>query len=314
MHGIIAPTDFDWYEFLRARETLDEVNFWQPSGAKTFHSKPPGTPFFFKLKAPHNAIGGFGFLARASVLPAWLAWESFEEANGATTFEEMVARIERYRKPEKRDPSGSYSVGCLMITQPVFFAPGEWVREPSDWGKATVQGRQEDLSQGEGLRIYQECQARVQADYARAAGGASSPSIAEPAERFGQPTLVRPRLGQGTFRIAVTDAYGRTCAVSSEHSLPALEAAHIRPYAKGGEHATANGLLLRSDFHRLFDKGYVTVTPEHRFEVSARLKADFENGRTYYPLHGKQINVPHTESDRPDAATLTWHNENCFLG
>lgn len=47
----------------------------------------------------------------------------------------------------------------------------------------------------------------------------------------------------------------------------ALDAAHIRPYAEGGE-LVANGLLLRRDIHCLFDLGYVTVTPEHVFEVS----------------------------------------------
>jgi len=58
---------------------------------------------------------------------------------------------------------------------------------------------------------------------------------------------------------------------SSGRSFPAralsarvLEAAHIRPYTSGGEHALANGLLLRADLHRLFDKGFVTVTPRFR--------------------------------------------------
>jgi putative restriction endonuclease len=73
---------------------------------------------------------------------------------------------------------------------------------------------------------------------------------------------VRPRLGQGTFRIATIQAYERACAVTGEHSLPALEAAHIRPFAEGGTHDVSNGLLLRADLHRLFDRGYVTVTPK----------------------------------------------------
>jgi hypothetical protein len=68
--------------------------------------------------------------------------------------------------------------------------------------------------------------------------------------RYGTPQTMQPRLGQGTFRIAVTNAYG-ACAVSGENSLPALETAHLRPYADGGEHALPNGLLLRADIHRL---------------------------------------------------------------
>jgi hypothetical protein len=30
--------------------------------------------------------------------------------------------------------------------------------------------------------------------------------------------------------------------------------------------------------HTLFDRGYVTVTPEYHLEVSRRLRSDFDNG------------------------------------
>lgn len=52
------------------------------------------------------------------------------------------------------------------------------------------------------------------------------------------------------FRIAVTSAYG-ACAISGEHSLPALEAAHVGPYEDGGAHPLPNEPLLRADIHRL---------------------------------------------------------------
>ena len=93
-----------------------------------------------------------------------------------------------------------------------------------------------------------------------------------------------------------------------------LEAAHIRPYAAGGLHRVDNGLLFRSDLHTLFDRGYVTVTPAARLEVSARIREEFENGRDYYALHGKEISVPDRAELRPSSALLQWHNENIFLG
>lgn len=58
----------------------------------------------------------------------------------------------------------------------------------------------------------------------------------------------------------------------------------------------------------------VTVTPELRFMVSRRIKEEFENGRDYYALHGRQVHVPDKLTARPDAAALTWHNENRYLG
>jgi putative restriction endonuclease len=102
--------------------------------------------------------------------------------------------------------------------------------------------------------------------------------------------------------------------VTSEHSLPALEAAHIRPFGEGGAHEVSNGLLLRSDIHRLSDKGYVGVTPDHHFVVSKRLKDDYSNGRSYYPLHGQAIRVPERAEERPDASWLEWHLSKTFRG
>ncbi len=74
-----------------------------------------------------------------------------------------------------------------------------------------------------------------------------------------------------------------------------------------------NGLLLRSDIHRLFDKGYITVTPEYRVEVSRRLKDDFDNGHSYYGFNGA-IEMPRATEDKPSKNYLTWHNENRYLG
>jgi putative restriction endonuclease len=58
----------------------------------------------------------------------------------------------------------------------------------------------------------------------------------------------------------------------------------------------------------------VTVTPDLRFEVSKRLKEDFENGRSYYPLHGSTLQVPRGEEEKPAANFLRWHNVEMYLG
>jgi putative restriction endonuclease len=109
---------------------------------------------------------------------------------------------------------------------------------------------------------------------------------------LGRVVPVWQRLGQGAFRVLVTDTYKRRCAVTREKALPVLEAAHIQPVADGGPHSVSNGLLLRSDVHTLYDLGYVTIAPDLRFRVRHRLKKDFDNGEHYYQLHGSTIWVP----------------------
>ena len=71
----MAVTDGDWFRFLSFVPDVDEVNFWQPTGGRSFRALEPGEPLLFKLHAPVNAIAGGGFFAGHSVVPASLAWE-----------------------------------------------------------------------------------------------------------------------------------------------------------------------------------------------------------------------------------------------
>ena len=263
----------------------------------------PGEMFLFKLHSPRNVIVGGGIFAYANALPCSLAWTAFGEANGARSAQEMRRRIARYRRTDPSDRS-DFEIGCRILTQPFFFDDADWISVPSSWSPNIVSFKTYNTSDGEGLALWKMVNEHVIRTQA--------PGLAETSARFGEPHLIRPRLGQGAFRVLVTDIYRRRCAVTQERTLPALEAAHIRPYGDGGTHEARNGLLLRRDIHSLFDAGYVTVTPELRFEVSRRIREEFENGRHYYALHGHKIEAPLDVAQSPDSDALTWHNEHCF--
>lgn len=109
------------------------------------------------------------------------------------------------------------------------------------------------------------------------------------------------------FRVLVTDAYRRRCAITGEKTLPVLEA-HIKPYALSGPHFISNGLLMRSDIHKLFDTGYITVIHDLKLEVSNRIKQEFQSGKEYYQFHGKSLGyLPERTSNSPDRKYLEWH-------
>jgi len=114
------------------------------------------------------------------------------------------------------------------------------------------------------------------------------------------------------FFIAVKDACPRSCAVTRERVLPVLEAAHIKPYADSGPHDVRNGVLLRSDMHRLFDRGSLTITPELHVEVSRWTKEEFDNEGYYFMFHGQHINLPRRPVDQSSQEFLTRPNEKIF--
>lgn len=308
MNGYVAVTDPGWYERLSRTPGPKDANFWRPS-ARQFARLEIGTPFLFKLKAPHNAIAGFGYFVGFTILPDWLAWDTFGDANGVDGLAALRARLSSIQEGARiqADPGGR--IGCCLIAEACFFSTTSWVPTPSTWSPRTQTGAGYDLSVGEGLRVWTACLERAAV---RLTGDV--PGVREAVARYGAPTVHSPRLGQGIFRVKVLDAYNRACAVTGEHSLPVLEAAHIKPYGSGGEHAVSNGLSLRSDLHRLFDRGYATVDEEQRFVVGRRLKDDFENGRSYYGLHGRSVATPNDLHLQPSATAMAWHREHAFLG
>jgi len=302
---VVAVTDDDWFEMLRRLAGLTEVNFWAPS-ATNFRALQPGELFLFKLHAPRNVIVGGGIFAHANTMPCSLAWAAFGEANGARSAHEMRDRIARLRRTPPDDRS-DFTIGCRILTQPFFFEERDWIPVPSSWARNIVSFKTYDTEDRDGLALWEAVNDRLRE--------VRFPGVSErDQERYGAPQLIRPRLGQGAFRVLVTDVYGRRCTITRERTLPALEAAHIRPYSDGGKHDARNGLLFRRDIRSLFDMGYVTVTPDLRFEVSRRIKEEFENGRHYYALHGRSIDAPSQGVYRPDADALRWHNEHRFNG
>ncbi|MGH9773919.1 MAG: HNH endonuclease [Candidatus Acidiferrales bacterium] len=308
MRFYVAITDGDWFSFLAGSGLTEEVNFWQPSGGRQFRALKPGEPFLFKLHSPRNYIVGGGFFGYFAVLPSSFAWSTFGTKNGASTEQEMRTRIARYR----RVPSSlgeDYQIGCILLQAPFFFPKDDWI-PASDWEPNIVQGRTYDTTDARGTWIWQQVEDRLRAY--------KSFSLLEEGNvvdqfRFGTPQLVMPRLGQGSFRVVVTDAYERRCAFTGSPVLHVLEAAHIKPFMQDGPNAVNNGILLRQDVHTLFDRGYITVTPEYRVEVSRRIKEEFENGQEYYSAQGKMIALPKRKDLLPEREFLIWHNENIYV-
>ena len=130
---------------------------------------------------------------------------------------------------------------------------------------------------------------------------------------FGDPRLTPVRVGQQPFKALVLDAYRRRCAFTGQRIVPVLQAAHIRPVSEGGDNRVDNGLLLRSDVHTLFDRGYLGVHPQRReLMVSPALRAEFDNGEEFYARAGHVIDLPERRANRPNREFLAWHADTVF--
>lgn len=106
------------------------------------------------------------------------------------------------------------------------------------------------------------------------------------------------REGQKEFRRAIIEAYGR-CAVTGCRVEAALEAAHIIPYVDARSHIITNGLCLRADIHRLFDRNVIRIGQDGIISVDASVSDE------YGTLDGSLINLPARLADYPNHVLLS---------
>lgn len=308
MNFYLGITDPKWFNFLRKQEGLEDVNFWKP-GSQGFSAIPQGSPFLFKLRGA-NSIVGLGFFYKFIRLPFRVAWETFGIGNGFDTYHDLVLAVHQLRSEDEH----SHELGCRVLTSPIFFDDRDWIETPPNWSPSIQMGKSYSTADAIGRSLWQKVGERIHA-YLKPGieVGKSLAMIGGNQSAEYKSILSKARIGQGAFRAEVTDAYSRRCSISGERTLPALEAAHIKSYSESGPNLAANGFLLRSDLHRLFDSGYITVTQDLKVIVSQRIQTEFENGREYYQFNGRTLSVlPDNKNHKPAIEYLRWHNENRF--
>ena len=307
MKAYVGVTDIDWYNYLSARPLIREANFWRPHGSRVFKILAPGEPFIFKTKAPHNKIVGGAVFEGFVSLNISSAWEFFGDGNGVASHGALIQRIHKITGASL-DKIGDREIGCVLLRDLWFFPHHEQLPAPPTFSTNIVQGKS---------FTYPGEDAVVDAAVQRIFGHESWPiefdgEVENLGPTRGVPRLVTSRLGQAGFKAVVQEAYVRRCAVTHHKILPTLQAAHILPIADGGQHRIDNGILLRSDVHTMFDRGYIGIDEEYRLRVSPRLRSEFGNGDEFYTREGQVITLPTKVNSQPSTEFLTWHLEKVF--
>ena len=256
-------------------------------------------------------IGGFGYLSSSVNISIKLAWESFGERNGVTSLQAMVDVISKYRKQQLSQHS---LVGCRVIVDPIFFSEEDYIEVPSSWSNSIVSGKTYDAFDPDIENLLHQISLRTgQRKTPRLKTGSSTEFADEGEEflgpnkpKFGDPSLVSRRLGQGAFRVKIIEIYGGKCAVTGTSVLETLDAAHISPYGADGNHDTTNGLLLRKDIHALFDAGLMWIDSDYTVQFHGSV-FELNLGNTYKQYHKRKLNLPRQDRHWPDLVLLEKH-------
>jgi putative restriction endonuclease len=300
MRLFVALTDRDWLDALAGRHELDEVCFWQAAFPRPVRSLRPAELVLFIGHAPERVIAGGGFLVHGTSLPLSVLWSFFGSKAGGAERAPLARRVERARGD---GAAGDPEVGCMVLQSFFRFDPSERVAAPDDFHRNVSRGKFYDVAAAAGERLWRAVRERLEADL-------PGSERASQGGLFGDPWLLPRRVGAGGFKALVLDAYARQCALTGLGLVAALEVAAIRPLEAGGLPRPDNGLLLRADLARLFERGYLTIGEDDTVKVARSL---LEQAPELGALAGTQPRLPRRRELRPRPELLAWHREHVFL-
>jgi len=182
----------------------------------------------------------------------------------------------------------------VLLENPVFFDKADWIDVPSDWGSSIVQDKGYDTTLGKGALLWKHIEMLLSAGHGRTSSGIPSSVIPNV---FGKEYLRKSRPGQAGFRLGL------------------LDAAHIQPVERQGSNELTNGLVLRSDMHKLYDDGMIAVAPDRTIMICKQIRELYVNGKVYYSWDGKPLTItPKDEHLLPSTERLEWHMKNVWIG
>ena len=98
----------------------------------------------------------------------------------------MRYRIMRYRRSDAAARAAT-EIGCRIITQPFFLSEERWLDPPPSWSPTIVSFKGYSTDEIDGSNLWEAAQAAMQ--------GAANGDSGSGEPRYGEPVLIRPRLG-----------------------------------------------------------------------------------------------------------------------
>ncbi|MGA6840594.1 HNH endonuclease [Priestia megaterium] len=298
----IAPTDINWFNFFYTKSPPSLVNFWTPTPWNVRQLKERDH-LLFLLKSPYRKIAGYGTFKYYENLTANDAWSKYGIGNGCSNLNELVQRATGYARIHSTKPNTYENtnpvIGCIVLENPIFLDEGDFVK-PEDVGLSfapqvvKLKYFNTTLDQVIGVTMLQN----------------NDPfQLVDSKAGSKKKVTVKERKGQSSFRKNVLLAYNNTCAVSGEDCSEILEAAHIQPYVNEESNHIQNGICLRSDLHKLFDAGLLSIDANNKVVLSEHLFSNY-----YRSFNGKNIALPLNPKERPSKEAFNFHFSSIFRG
>ncbi|MFG2950828.1 HNH endonuclease [Streptomyces adustus] len=236
---------------------------------------------------------GVGYVEALEVLPDQEKLRSRCPGCGSTGFKERTTERPRYRCSPCARTFEEPIVETLQVTSYRAHYGGTWQPLEGCLDKAQLNALSLSKSDQQSIKAMDR-ERTLEAVASRGVRlprqrGASTEDRRHPLELPGgrRRTTAAARRGQDAFRKALVRQYGFICAVTGAAPAEVLEAAHLRPFARTERHRVEEGLMLRSDIHRLFDSGLLTIAPG----LVVRIAPSLAGHPLYNALDGSRLHI-----------------------
>lgn len=129
--------------------------------------------------------------------------------------------------------------------------------------------------------------------------------------------IIKARIGQYFFRMAVLNSYSNQCCVTGIKLPVLLVSSHIKPWKVSDEKTErtnpCNGLCLNALHDKAFDRGLITINKNYEVVISSKIKkAEMdENTRDWLLGYDRQkIYLP--DKFKPGREFIEYHNDVVF--
>ena len=291
----IAPTTLSWFHQLRNEGLQGEViNFWTPTPWNINRLKK-GDKLYFMLKSPIRKLGGYGKFVEYKNMKASDAWKKYGRDNGVDDLTNLITITSGYASKHSKFPVlPDPEIGCIILNEPEFFDDENFITDKSigvNFPSQVVKLKYFDTE--ETIEITPK-EIRVSSNF----------DLVDSQKSKKKQLTQKERKGQSSFRKNILHIYEETCAVTGVQQKEVLEAAHIQTYINEESNHVQNGICFRSDIHKLFDNGLLSIDSNYNVIISSLLQSS-----EYKKIQGKKIKLPKNKLHYPSVEALSYHNK-----
>ena len=127
--------------------------------------------------------------------------------------------------------------------------------------------------------------------------------------------IVRVRVNQNFFRQMVLASYRYRCCITGLAIPELLTASHIVPWAIDEKNRMnpRNGICLNALHDRAFDRGFITITTDHKVKVTKRIKTSTNDTGSFLLSKYDGVSISLPDRFTPESDFLIYHNEYVFI-